>query len=136
MPKPPQLAAELVPSAGNSDVLASEHKEPANLHSDHGCGSELRSRDDVRAGVGLFSRIVRHARALQWRTLGFQLSGALGGGFSPIIATALAGYMGGTAGVSMMLILLASITFISTLFARETKGETLVETARTGLSEE
>jgi MHS family shikimate/dehydroshikimate transporter-like MFS transporter len=39
--------------------------------------------------------------------------------------------MGGTAGVSMMLILLASITFFATLFAKETKGEALVETART-----
>jgi MFS family permease len=45
-------------------------------------------------------------------SVGFQLSAALGGGFSPIIATALAGYMGGTAGVSMMLILSAAITFI------------------------
>jgi MFS family permease len=58
----------------------------------------------------------------------------LGGGFSPIIATALAGYMGGTAGASMMLILLASITFIlasitfiATLFATETKGVSLVD---------
>jgi MHS family shikimate/dehydroshikimate transporter-like MFS transporter len=33
--------------------------------------------------------------------------------------------MGGTAGVSMMLILLALITFVATLCARETKGETL-----------
>jgi MFS transporter, MHS family, shikimate and dehydroshikimate transport protein len=51
----------------------------------------------------------------------------LGGGFSPIIATALAGYMGGTAGVSMMLILLASITFIATLFATETKSRSLLD---------
>jgi hypothetical protein len=49
-------------------------------------------------------------------------------------STALAGYIGGTAGVSMMLILLASITFIATLFAKETKGAALVETDRTGLS--
>jgi MFS transporter, MHS family, shikimate and dehydroshikimate transport protein len=78
----------------------------------------------------LFDTPVRYSGA----SLGFQLSAALGGGFSPIIATALAGYMGGTAGVSMMLILLASITFIATLFAKETNGETLVQTARTGLS--
>jgi MFS transporter, MHS family, shikimate and dehydroshikimate transport protein len=78
----------------------------------------------------LFDTRVRYSGA----SIGFQLSAALGGGFSPIIATALAGYMGGTAGVSMMLILLASITFIATLFAKETKGEALVETARTGLS--
>jgi len=43
-----------------------------------------------------------------------------GGGFSPIIATALAGAMGGTAGLSMMMILLALITFTATLCARET----------------
>ena len=66
----------------------------------------------------LFGTRVRYSGA----SFGFQLSAALGGGFSPIIATALAGYMGGTAGVSMMLILLASITFIATLFARETKS--------------
>jgi hypothetical protein len=60
-------------------------------------------------------------------SFGFQLSAALGAGFSPIIATALAGYMGGTAGVSMMLILLASITFIATLFARETKNRSLLD---------
>jgi MHS family shikimate/dehydroshikimate transporter-like MFS transporter len=78
----------------------------------------------------LFGTRVRYSGA----SLGFQVSAALGGGFSPIIATALAGYMGGTAGVSMMLILLASITFIATLFAKETKGETLVETARIGFS--
>jgi MFS transporter, MHS family, shikimate and dehydroshikimate transport protein len=60
-------------------------------------------------------------------SFGFQLSAALGGGFSPIIATALAGYVGGTAGVSIMLILLASITFIAALFATETKGGSLVD---------
>jgi hypothetical protein len=38
-----------------------------------------------------------------------------------IIATALAGTMGGTAGVSMMLILLALITFAAALCARETR---------------
>jgi len=51
----------------------------------------------------------------------------LGGGFSPLIATALVGYMGGTAGVSLMLILLAAITFIATLFAPETKSRPLVD---------
>jgi hypothetical protein len=34
----------------------------------------------------------------------------------------------------MMLILLAAITFIATLFATETKGETFVETTHVGLS--
>jgi MHS family shikimate/dehydroshikimate transporter-like MFS transporter len=56
-------------------------------------------------------------------SFGCQVAAALGGGLSPIIATALAGYMGGTAGVSVMLILLAVITFIATMAARETKDD-------------
>jgi hypothetical protein len=43
-----------------------------------------------------------------------------------IIATALAGTMGGTSGISMMLILLALITFAAALGARETKSESLL----------
>ncbi|HXW25702.1 MAG TPA: MFS transporter [Xanthobacteraceae bacterium] len=69
----------------------------------------------------LFGTRVRYSGA----SVGFQVAAALGGGFSPIIATALAGTMGGTAGVSVMLILLAVITFIATLCAQETKGESL-----------
>jgi MHS family shikimate/dehydroshikimate transporter-like MFS transporter len=38
----------------------------------------------------------------------------------------LVGYLGGTAGASIMLILLAAITFAATLCARETKGESLL----------
>jgi hypothetical protein len=52
------------------------------------------------------------------------------GGFAPIIATALACYLGGTAGVSLMLIALALITFVATLFAKETKGQSLVSEVR------
>jgi MFS transporter, MHS family, shikimate and dehydroshikimate transport protein len=70
----------------------------------------------------LFGSRMRYSGA----SFGFQVAAALGGGFSPIIATALAGTMGGTAGVSMMLILLAVITFAATLCARETKGESLL----------
>jgi MFS transporter, MHS family, shikimate and dehydroshikimate transport protein len=69
----------------------------------------------------LFGTRVRYTGA----SFGFQLSAAIGGGLSPIIATVLAGYMGGTAGVSLVLILLAVVTFIATLFARETKNESL-----------
>jgi len=69
----------------------------------------------------LFGTRVRYTGA----SLGFQLSAAIGGGLSPIVATALAGYMGGTQGVSMMLIILAAITFVAALFARETRGESL-----------
>jgi MFS transporter, MHS family, shikimate and dehydroshikimate transport protein len=70
----------------------------------------------------LFGPQVRYSGA----SLGFQLSAAIGGGFAPIIATALAAYTGGTAGVSIMLILLALITLTAALFARETKGEALL----------
>ena len=71
----------------------------------------------------LFGSQVRYSGA----SLGFQLSAAIGGGFAPIIATALAAYTGGTAGVSIMLILLALITLTAVLFARETKGEALLK---------
>ena len=67
----------------------------------------------------LFGANVRYSGA----SLGFQVSAAIGGGFAPLIATALAAYMGGTAGVSIMLILLALITLVATLFARETKDD-------------
>jgi MFS transporter, MHS family, shikimate and dehydroshikimate transport protein len=70
----------------------------------------------------LFGTRVRYSGA----SFGFQTAAALGGGFSPIIATALAGTMGGTTGVSMMLILLALITFVAALCARETKSESLL----------
>ena len=69
----------------------------------------------------LFGTRVRYTGA----SFGFQLSAAIGGGLSPIIATVLTDYMGGTAGVSIVLILLAGFTFVATLFARETKDETL-----------
>lgn len=69
----------------------------------------------------LFGARVRYSGA----SFGFQVSAALGGGFAPIIATALAGYFGGTTGVSLMMIGLALITLVAALFARETKGEPL-----------
>jgi MFS transporter, MHS family, shikimate and dehydroshikimate transport protein len=70
----------------------------------------------------LFGAQVRYTGA----GCGFQISAAIGGGFAPVIAAALAAYMGGTAGVSIMLILLALITLIATLFARETKDDPLI----------
>ena len=70
----------------------------------------------------LFGANVRYSGA----SLGFQVAAAIGGGFAPIIATALAAYTGGTAGVSIMLILLALVTLTATLFARETKDEPLL----------
>jgi MFS transporter, MHS family, shikimate and dehydroshikimate transport protein len=70
----------------------------------------------------LFGPNVRYSGA----SLGFQVAAAIGGGFAPLIATALAAYTGGTAGVSIMLILLALVTLIATLCARETKNEALL----------
>ena len=58
-------------------------------------------------------------------SFGFQLSAAIGGGLSPIVATVLLDYMGGTAGVSILLILLAVVTFVATLFAKETRDKLL-----------
>jgi MHS family shikimate/dehydroshikimate transporter-like MFS transporter len=69
----------------------------------------------------LFGPSVRYSGA----SFGFQLSAAIGGGFAPIIATALVGYLGGTAGVSIMMIILALITLAAALAARETKGGSL-----------
>lgn len=70
----------------------------------------------------LFGARVRYSGA----SFGFQVSAALGGGFSPIIATAMVGYFGGTTGVSIMMIVLALVTLAAALAARETKGEALV----------
>ena len=69
----------------------------------------------------LFGAHVRYTGA----SFGFQAAAAIGGGFAPVIAAALAAYLGGTAGVSIMLILLALITLVATMFARETKDDPL-----------
>ena len=69
----------------------------------------------------LFGPNVRYSGA----SFGFQVSAAIGGGFAPLVATALSAYTGGTAGVSIMLILLALVTLVATLFARETNTKGL-----------
>jgi len=69
----------------------------------------------------LFGPRVRYSGA----SFGFQVSAAIGGGFAPIIATAMVGYIGGTTGVSIMMIVLALITLAAALAARETKGGSL-----------
>jgi MHS family shikimate/dehydroshikimate transporter-like MFS transporter len=66
----------------------------------------------------LFGSRVRYSGA----SFGFQVSAAIGGGFAPIIATAMVGYLGGTTGVSIMMIVLALITLAAALAAHETKG--------------
>ncbi len=69
----------------------------------------------------LFGANVRYSGA----SLGFQVAAAIGGGLSPIIATGLMAYFGGTTGVSIMLILLAAITLVAAISARETRHESL-----------
>jgi MHS family shikimate/dehydroshikimate transporter-like MFS transporter len=71
----------------------------------------------------LFGSNVRYSGA----SFGFQVSAAIGGGFAPIIATAMVGYFGGTTGVSIMMIVLATITLAAALAARETRGKPLTE---------
>jgi MFS transporter, MHS family, shikimate and dehydroshikimate transport protein len=60
-------------------------------------------------------------------SFGFQVSAAIGGGLTPILATWLVGTMGGTAGVSILLIVLACITLTAAFFARETRDSSVHE---------
>jgi MFS transporter, MHS family, shikimate and dehydroshikimate transport protein len=69
----------------------------------------------------LFGTKVRYTGA----SLGFQVAAAIGGGLAPVLATTLTNSMGGTAGVSVLLILLAMITLTATFYARETRDEAL-----------
>ena len=69
----------------------------------------------------LFGPRVRYSGA----SFGFQISAAIGGGFAPIIATAMVGYFGGTTGVSIMMIVLALVTLSAALAAPETRGGSL-----------
>jgi MHS family shikimate/dehydroshikimate transporter-like MFS transporter len=69
----------------------------------------------------LFGPHVRYTGA----SFGFQVSAAIGGGFAPIMATAMVGYFGGTTGVSIMMIVLALFTLAAALAARETRGGSL-----------
>jgi MHS family shikimate/dehydroshikimate transporter-like MFS transporter len=69
----------------------------------------------------LFGTRVRYSGA----SVGFQLAAAIGGGLSPVLAAGLEGFMGGTSGVSVLLIVLALITLTATLFAPESRHATL-----------
>jgi MHS family shikimate/dehydroshikimate transporter-like MFS transporter len=60
-------------------------------------------------------------------SLGFQVSAAIGGGLSPILATLLVGRFGGTAGVSVLLIIVACITLCAACFAHETRDQSIRE---------
>ena len=70
----------------------------------------------------LFGPRVRYSGA----SFGFQVAAAHWRRLPPIIATALVGYFGGTAGVSVMMIGIALITLWAALAARETKDEALI----------
>jgi MFS transporter, MHS family, shikimate and dehydroshikimate transport protein len=59
----------------------------------------------------LFGPNVRYSGA----SFGFQVSAAIGGGFAPIMATAMVGYFGGTTGVSIMMIVLPVMVYDPTL---------------------
>ncbi len=69
----------------------------------------------------LFSTRVRYTGA----SFGFQVSAAIGGGLSPVLAAYLADRTGSTDGVSLLLIAIALITFIAAWFARETRDRAL-----------
>jgi MFS transporter, MHS family, shikimate and dehydroshikimate transport protein len=69
----------------------------------------------------LFGTRVRYSGA----SFGFQVSAAIGGGLSPVLAASLTNTMGGTAGVSILLIGLALVTLVAALCARETVHESL-----------
>jgi MHS family shikimate/dehydroshikimate transporter-like MFS transporter len=69
----------------------------------------------------LFATRVRYSGA----SIGFQLAAAIGGGLAPLLAAGLEGYMGGTGGVSLLLISLALVTLVATLFAPESRGAAL-----------
>ncbi len=69
----------------------------------------------------LFGARARYSGA----SFGFQVAAAIGGGLTPVLATWLAGRMGGTAGVSVMLIVLALITLVAACFAHETRNRSV-----------
>jgi len=69
----------------------------------------------------LFGASVRYTGA----SFGFQVSAAIGGGLTPILATALVSKLGGTAGVSVLLIALALITMTAAFFAHETRDSSV-----------
>jgi MFS transporter, MHS family, shikimate and dehydroshikimate transport protein len=60
-------------------------------------------------------------------SLGFQVSAAIGGGLSPVLAALLVERFGGTAGVSVLLIITALITLLAACFAQETRNRSISE---------
>jgi MFS transporter, MHS family, shikimate and dehydroshikimate transport protein len=68
----------------------------------------------------LFSARVRYSISV-----GFQVGAAIGGGVTPVIATALAGRAGATWRVSLFLAVLGVVTFAAVLETHETCGASL-----------
>ena len=66
----------------------------------------------------LFSTSVRYSGA----SLGYQLGAILGGGFAPIIATALLAEYRSTVGISIYMAIACAITIVSTWMLSETAG--------------
>jgi metabolite-proton symporter len=64
----------------------------------------------------MFSTHVRYSGA----SLGYQLGSILGGGFAPVVATALLNEYGGTFGISVYIAAASVVTIVSTLFLKET----------------
>jgi MHS family shikimate/dehydroshikimate transporter-like MFS transporter len=69
----------------------------------------------------LFSTKVRYSGI----SFGFQVGAAIGGGITPVIATALAGVAGATWSVSLLLACLGVLTFAAVVTTRETSGGSL-----------
>jgi hypothetical protein len=66
----------------------------------------------------MFSTEVRYSGA----SLGYQLGAILGGGFAPIIATALLAEYQDTVGISIYMAIACAITLVSTWLLSETAG--------------
>ena len=66
----------------------------------------------------LFGTRTRYSGA----SLGCQVAAAISGGLSPLLATALLGWAGATWPISVMMIVLAAITLVATLAAKETRN--------------
>lgn len=69
----------------------------------------------------LFGARVRYSGA----SFGFQVAAAIGGGLTPMLATLLVNRMGGSVGVSILLIGLAAITMTAAFFAHETRDQSV-----------
>lgn len=69
----------------------------------------------------LFGARVRYTGA----SFGFQVSAAIGGGLTPMLATLLVGKFGGTTGVSALLITVALVTLVAAFFAHETRDSSV-----------